>query len=93
MFEIYTFFSKIRPKFASMVDELNISLKPIFKSAIYRMLQDRRDLFMDAMVTLAKREKEQRKNLRKRNTKRLTDILDRMTGIKYNTTWEQVGEF
>ena len=57
------------------------------------MLQDRRDLFMDAMVTLAKREKEQRKNLRKRNTKRLTDILDRMTGIKYNTTWEQVGEF
>ena len=56
------------------------------------MLQGRRDLFMDAMVTLAKREKEQRKNLRKRNTKRLTDILDRMTGIKYNTTWEQVGE-
>jgi len=51
--------------------------------------QDRRDIFLDAMVTLAKREKEQRKNLRKRNTKRLTDILDRMTGIKYNTTWEQ----
>ena len=50
---------------------------------------DRRDIFLDAMVALAKREKEQRKNLRKRNTKRLTEILDRMTGIRYNTTWEQ----
>merc|ERR1711994_69284 len=26
---------------------------------------------------------------RKRNTKRLTEILDRMTGIRFSTTWEQ----
>lgn len=50
---------------------------------------DRREIFLDCMQTLAKREKEKRKNLRKHNTKRLTEILDRMPGIKYNTTWEQ----
>lgn len=50
---------------------------------------DRRELYMDAMVNLAKKEKERAKSLRKKNTKRLTDILDRMTNIKYNTTWEQ----
>ena len=50
---------------------------------------DRREIFLEAMHSLAKREKEERKNVRKRNTKRLTEILDRMTGIKFNTTWEQ----
>ena len=40
-------------------------------------------------MNLAKKEKEKAKNLRKRNTNRLTDILDRMTNIKFNTTWEQ----
>merc|ERR1719461_552662 len=50
---------------------------------------DRREIFLEAMHTLAKREKEERKNVRKRNTKRLTEILDRMTGIRFCTTWEQ----
>ena len=50
---------------------------------------DRREIFLEAMHTLAKREKEERKNVRKRNTKRLTEILDRMTGIRFSTTWEQ----
>lgn len=50
---------------------------------------ERREVFEDAMVNLAKKEKERSKALRKRNTNRLTDILDRMTNIKYNTTWEQ----
>ncbi len=53
---------------------------------------DRRELFSDTMVNLAKKEKEAAKSLRKRNTKRLTDILDRMTNIKYNTTWEKAQE-
>ena len=48
---------------------------------------ERREVFEDAMVNLAKKEKEKAKTLRKRNTTRLTDILDRMTNIKYNTTW------
>merc|ERR1712048_1208981 len=50
---------------------------------------DRREIFLEAMHTLAKREKEERKNVRKRNTKRLTDILDKMTKIDFQTTWEQ----
>merc|ERR1712018_523508 len=50
---------------------------------------ERREVFEDAMVNLAKKEKEKAKALRKRNTTRLTDILDRMTNIKYNTTWTQ----
>merc|ERR1711988_1403005 len=50
---------------------------------------ERREVFEDSMVNLAKKEKEKAKALRKRNTNRLTDILDRMTNIKYNTTWTQ----
>ena len=50
---------------------------------------ERREVFEDAMVNLAKKEKDRSKALRKRNNNRLTDILDRMTNIKYNTTWEQ----
>ena len=50
---------------------------------------DRREIFLEAMHSLAKKEKEERKNVRKRNTKRLTEILDRMTGIRFCTTWEQ----
>merc|ERR1712141_331953 len=50
---------------------------------------ERREVFEDAMVNLAKKEKEKAKSLRKRNTTRLTDILDRMTNIKFNTTWTQ----
>merc|ERR1739846_139947 len=38
---------------------------------------------------MGKKEKDKAKSLRKRNTTRLTDILDRMTNIKYNTTWTQ----
>jgi len=50
---------------------------------------ERREVFEDSMINLATKEKERAKALRKRNTNRLTDILDRMTNIKYNTTWEQ----
>ena len=50
---------------------------------------ERREVFEDATVNLAKKEKEKAKSLRKRNTTRLTDILDRMTNIKFNTTWTQ----
>ena len=50
---------------------------------------ERREVFEDAMVNLSKKEKDKAKSLRKRNTTRLTDILDRMTNIKFNTTWTQ----
>merc|ERR1719295_64000 len=50
---------------------------------------DRREIYSDVIHNLAKKEKEGSKALRKKNQERLADILDRMTGIKYNTTWEQ----
>ena len=50
---------------------------------------DRREIWIDCQHNLSKREKDQAKSLRKKNTRRLADILDRMTLIKFNTTWEQ----
>ena len=59
---------------------------PIWKSV---QDVDRREIWIDCQHNLSKREKEQAKALRKKNTRRLADILDRMTAIKFNTTWEQ----
>ena len=50
---------------------------------------DRREIYIDVQHNLAKKEKDAAKALRKKNTRRLGDILDRMTAIKYDTTWEQ----
>ena len=51
---------------------------------------DRREIYADCQHNLAKREKEASKALRKKNSKRLLEIMDRMPAIKYDTTWEQV---
>ncbi|KRT81264.1 hypothetical protein AMK59_5352, partial [Oryctes borbonicus] len=50
---------------------------------------DRRDIYEDAMFTLAKREKEEGKLLKKRNMKKLGEVLDNMTEINYDTTWSE----
>jgi pre-mRNA-processing factor 40 len=50
---------------------------------------ERREIYVDCQHNLAKKEKEDAKTLTKRNTKRLGEILDRMTGIKNTSTWEQ----
>jgi len=54
---------------------------------------ERREIYADCMHNLAKKEKDSSKALRKKNSRRLADILDRMTAIKYNTTWEQVSDW
>ena len=51
---------------------------------------ERREIYADCQHNLAKKEKEATKALRKKNSRRLADILDQMTAIKFNTTWEQV---
>ena len=51
---------------------------------------ERREIFSDVVHNLAKKEKEGAKALRKKNMARLADILDKMTKIDYQTTWEQV---
>ncbi|QQP39137.1 PremRNAprocessing factor 40 -like protein Alike [Caligus rogercresseyi] len=48
---------------------------------------DRREIYLDALRNMQKNEKEEEKRLRRKNTNRLTDILNRMTGIRFDTTW------
>lgn len=40
------------------------------------------------MFNLAKREKEEAKVMKKRNMKKLAEVLDAMTNIQYSTTWQ-----
>ncbi|KAJ8313679.1 hypothetical protein KUTeg_008240 [Tegillarca granosa] len=51
--------------------------------------RDRRELFDDVVHMLAKREKEEAKTLRKRNTKVFAEILDSMPTLTYCTTWSE----
>lgn len=50
---------------------------------------DRRDIYEDVIFNLAKREKEEAKVMKKRNTKRLALVLDTMTDVTYKTTWQE----
>ncbi|XP_040567310.1 LOW QUALITY PROTEIN: pre-mRNA-processing factor 40 homolog A [Lepeophtheirus salmonis] len=50
---------------------------------------DRREIYLDSIRNMQKKEKDEEKRLRRKNTNRLTDILNRMTGIRYDTTWAQ----
>ncbi len=51
--------------------------------------KDRKDLYEDVVFLLEKREKEDAKNLRKRNIKVLKDILESMTKVTYKTRWSE----
>ncbi|KAK2717145.1 pre-mRNA-processing factor 40 homolog A-like [Artemia franciscana] len=50
---------------------------------------DRKVVYEDTIFAVAKREKEDAKALRKRNMKRLAQVLDAMTDITFKTTWEE----
>ncbi|KAJ8916560.1 hypothetical protein NQ315_000204, partial [Exocentrus adspersus] len=50
---------------------------------------DRRDIYEDVVFNLAKREKEEAKVLKKRNMKKLAEVLECMTKINYDTTWSE----
>lgn len=51
--------------------------------------KDRKDLYEDVVFLLEKREKEDAKNLRKRNIKVLKDILESMSKVTYRTRWSE----
>lgn len=51
--------------------------------------KDRRDLYDDIVIILEKKEKEDAKNLRKRNIKVLKDILESMNKVTYKTRWSE----
>lgn len=50
---------------------------------------DRREIFEEAVAMHAKKEREEARELRKRNMRVLTDILDSMTSITFRTTWQE----
>jgi len=50
---------------------------------------ERREIYEDVVFSLAKREKEETKQMRKRNMKVLSEILDSMADITHLTTWQQ----
>ncbi|CAH2108231.1 unnamed protein product [Euphydryas editha] len=50
---------------------------------------DRRDIYEDCIFTIAKREKEEAKALKKRNMKILAQVLENMNEITYNSTWSE----
>ncbi|XP_064647674.1 pre-mRNA-processing factor 40 homolog A-like isoform X2 [Lineus longissimus] len=51
--------------------------------------RDRRDIYDDVIHVLAKREKEEAKDLRKRNIKVFNEILDSMPTLTFRTTWSE----
>ncbi|XP_031341776.1 pre-mRNA-processing factor 40 homolog A-like isoform X2 [Photinus pyralis] len=50
---------------------------------------DRREIYEDVVFALAKREKDESKVLKKRNMKKLAEVLDNMADINYDTTWSE----
>lgn len=50
---------------------------------------DRRDIFEDCIFNLAKREREESRVLKKRNMRVLSEVLESMTAITYQTTWSE----
>ncbi|XP_050314520.1 pre-mRNA-processing factor 40 homolog A isoform X1 [Anthonomus grandis grandis] len=50
---------------------------------------DRRDIYDDVIFALSKKEKEDAKTLKKRNMKKLSEVLECMTKVTYDTTWTE----
>uniref|UniRef100_A0A914HUA2 FF domain-containing protein n=1 Tax=Globodera rostochiensis TaxID=31243 RepID=A0A914HUA2_GLORO len=50
---------------------------------------ERREIFEDVKIALAKRDADEKKSLKERNIKSLSDILDGIDKIDYRTTWAE----
>ncbi|XP_069838820.1 pre-mRNA-processing factor 40 homolog A isoform X1 [Dendropsophus ebraccatus] len=55
--------------------------------------RDRLEIYEDVLMYLAKKEKEQAKQLRKRNWEALKNILDNMANVTYCTTWSEAQQY
>jgi pre-mRNA-processing factor 40 len=51
--------------------------------------RERQELYEDVVNYLDKKEKDDEKNLKKRNNKTLKDILTKMPKVSYKTTWQE----
>uniref|UniRef100_A0A8C5PPC0 Pre-mRNA-processing factor 40 homolog B n=1 Tax=Leptobrachium leishanense TaxID=445787 RepID=A0A8C5PPC0_9ANUR len=55
--------------------------------------RDRLEIYEDVLFYLAKKEKEQAKQLRKRNWEALKNILDSMANVTFCTTWSEAQQY
>ncbi|XP_049995954.1 pre-mRNA-processing factor 40 homolog A isoform X8 [Alexandromys fortis] len=55
--------------------------------------RDRLEIYEDVLFFLSKKEKEQAKQLRKRNWEALKNILDNMANVTYSTTWSEAQQY
>ncbi|XP_045143195.1 pre-mRNA-processing factor 40 homolog B isoform X4 [Echinops telfairi] len=55
--------------------------------------RDRKEVYDDVLFFLAKKEKEQAKQLRRRNIQALKTILDGMSSVSFQTTWSQAQQY
>ncbi|XP_076018019.1 pre-mRNA-processing factor 40 homolog A isoform X1 [Genypterus blacodes] len=55
--------------------------------------RDRQEIYEDVLFYLSKKEKEQAKQLRKRNWEALKNILDNMANVTYRTTWSEAQQY
>ncbi|UJR14795.1 hypothetical protein I4U23_001783 [Adineta vaga] len=55
--------------------------------------RERRELYEDVVNYLEKKEKDDAKNLKKRNVKALKDILNNISKVTYKTTWQEAQRY
>ncbi|XP_068123815.1 pre-mRNA-processing factor 40 homolog B isoform X1 [Hyperolius riggenbachi] len=55
--------------------------------------RDRKEIYEDVLFFLARKEKEQAKQLRKRNVQALKNILDNMSNVSFQTTWSEAQQY
>ncbi|XP_069086622.1 pre-mRNA-processing factor 40 homolog B isoform X2 [Pleurodeles waltl] len=55
--------------------------------------RDRKEIYDDVLFFLAKKEKEEAKQLRKRNIQALKNILDSMSNVNFQTTWSEAQQY
>ncbi|MCL4120370.1 UNVERIFIED_CONTAM: hypothetical protein GTU68_008249 [Idotea baltica] len=78
-------------------DRMNSTIKYYRCNEMFKALEiwtcvpemERREIYEDVVFSLAKKEKEENKAMRKRNMKVLSEILDSMTNITFKTTWSE----
>jgi pre-mRNA-processing factor 40 len=84
-------------KFLTTCEHMNSSIKYAKAEKIFSHLsvwlnvpeKERKLLYEDILVVLEKKEKEDAKNMRKRNIKALKDILESMQKVTYKTRWSE----
>ncbi|XP_070565140.1 pre-mRNA-processing factor 40 homolog B-like isoform X2 [Ptychodera flava] len=87
-------FLESHPKMSSMTRYRKASI--MFENEdVWNVVPDRerKDLYEDVVFYLSKKEKEEARKFRKRNTEVLTNILNNLPNVTYRTTWSECQHF